>query len=86
MKTLMITSVLFASAAFAAGENFEQRKKMALENLDKRIATMNTLKSCMSSSSDKDGMKACRKTHKTSMEALRSSNKAKRSQMKAAKK
>jgi hypothetical protein len=63
-------------------EMFEKRKAHAVQNVDKRIVILTAFKSCISSASNKDAVKACRKINKSSMKSLKEANKALRQSMK----
>ena len=88
MKTAVVTLLMVLSATALAmnkekkQEMFEARKARAIESIDKKISLMNTLKSCLSSATDKESLKKCRKTHKEAMKSHRESNKAEREKRK----
>lgn len=67
-------------------EMFAKAKEQALSNVDKRISSLNEMKSCFSGATNQEGMKACRKKHKEQMEALHESNEARRKEMKSERK
>lgn len=89
MKKIIAALVLCMSfqAAFAdhheeGGGNFEERKKMMLEGIDKRIAGLNSHKSCVSAAADKAAMKKCHESAKSMREDYKEMHKEKREKMK----
>lgn len=50
---------------------FAERKAKAIGELEKRIDALNTLKSCISSASDRDALRDCRKAHKETAKSFR---------------
>lgn len=87
MKKIIILSALtigFAGPAFAGkAERIEARKSHISAHIDKKIAQLNSHKSCVMSASDKGAMEACRHSHKSAMKALKAERKSMRSAMKA---
>lgn len=78
MKKLLVTGLcLFSLAAFAdnheegSGKNFEEQKAQIIQNLDKRIAGLNEMKSCISAAADKAAAKACREKFKEAKEDMK---------------
>ena len=65
---------------------FTKAKEHAMSNVDKRIGYLNEMKSCFSSATNQEGMKACRKTHKSQIDALEESNESMRSKMRSERK
>lgn len=64
MKTLLVLIIAFGSlTAFAEKTKddgrFEERKAKLSTHLDKRIATLQEAKSCVSGAKDDKGLKAC---------------------------
>lgn len=66
MKSLITLIALFSLNAFAeapiasaTNDNFAERKTQALANIDKRIAMMNEMKTCISGASDQAALKTC---------------------------
>lgn len=90
MKNLLVLVVFLMSAyAFAEGKNFETKKSMAVKNVEKRISSLQAMKSCMSAATDNKSMMACRKKHKELMKDMkdeRMAHKEERKAKKAAKK
>lgn len=87
MKLLVLLSVLFSLNVRADHhENFEEHKKMMLENIDKRIANLGELKSCISAATSKDQAHACREKFKDEREDMKSQRKQRREEWKAKKK
>lgn len=71
MKKLLIGLTILSTVAIAhnhdeemSAEKFAKFKERALENIDKRIAQMQSTRSCISSASDKEALKECRKDMK----------------------
>lgn len=68
MKFLMTLTVLLSLNAFAQEPvadgadkgNFADNKAKAIEHIEKKIAMMNEMKSCVSSATDQAALKACR--------------------------
>ena len=75
--------VLSFSAYAKNGKRFEERKAKAVEQIGKRIAVLETAKSCISSAADREALKACRKAQKSSMQALKAERKAWQAERKA---
>lgn len=72
MRFLLVVFCLFFTFSLQADEGaFAAKKERAIEKLEKRIQSLNTLMGCIQSASDKQALKACRKTHKESMHALK---------------
>lgn len=98
MKSLITLVALLSLHAFAqdpqpaaagtTGDNFADRKAQALAHMDKKIAMMNDMKSCISGTTDAAGLKAChekmREQHK-GMKMERMDRKMQRLQDKKAK-
>lgn len=84
MKMLVLVSTLLIGSAFADDheEKLAERKAKAVENIGKRIDSLNQLKSCIQGASEKGDMKQCRKDHKARMEPLRKEWKEKRGKRK----
>ncbi len=89
MKKLLIAGLcLFSLTAFAdeteegAGKNFEEHKAKMIEGIDKRIAGMNELKSCVSAAKDRDAVKACREKMKDMREDMREERKERKEKRK----
>ena len=79
-KLLMIAIICASTVVYAEGEkpNFETQKTKALEMIAKRQVNLDTFKSCVSSTTDKDSMKKCREANKSTNMAMREGRKAKR--------
>lgn len=73
MKKILILTVLgFTTISFAKEmdkERFEKRKAKTIAMADMRIASLNNLKTCVSSSSDKDSLKKCQESHREKMKS-----------------
>lgn len=76
--TLNISASDSANKGDKKGKNFEKHKAMAIEQMDKRIATMQKNRDCVSSASDREALKACRKQAKKANEAFRDEMKKRR--------
>ncbi len=72
--TTAILLTLCTSVSAQDGELFAKAKEHHLANLDKRIAYLQEQKSCASTATTKDAIKACRDAHKTKMQALKGEN------------
>ncbi len=66
MKTLLTALLLTSSVGAFANHHedwdklpFDEAKKMKLEMLDKKIATMTEARACVNGAKDKDALKAC---------------------------
>ena len=77
MKAVLI---LIMSVSVFAKIDFAKRKQMQIENLDKRITNLTELKSCISSASKKEDLKACHKKRKAFREQMKQEN-SKRKEM-----
>lgn len=88
MKFLLSAILFTTCATVSAQENemFTKAKEHAMSNVDKRIGYLNEMKTCFSSATNKEGMQACRKTHKAQLDALEDSNEAWREGRKSARK
>lgn len=77
MKWILILLVgLSFSAQAKNGKRFQERKAFISEHIGKRIAVLQTAKSCISGAADRAAFKACRKSQKASMQALKESRKS----------
>lgn len=80
MKFLIITLALMTSFAFASEKqkepSIQEIKSKITATLDQKISNLNTFKSCVQSSSNKEALKDCRKSFKESM--LKSKNERKK--------
>ncbi len=83
---LSLSSLSFAKHHEEKGKNFEAKKAKAIEVTDKRIQGLQKLKSCLSSASNKDALKACRKNHKSMVKEHRHEMKKRRAERKKNKK
>ncbi len=70
MKILTALLITCSVASFAAGTIDERKQKIA-DNVDKRIAVLQTFKTCVQASETKEAIKACRVTKKEAMKALK---------------
>lgn len=85
MKLLIILSLttLFAFAhnheeVEGKAAKFNEMKSRALQNIDKRISEMQAHKSCISSATDRESMKACKKAMKANRKEWRQNKKARK--------
>ena len=86
---ILLTAILFSLCSTVSaeeGEMFAKAKEQHLSNLDKRISLLQEQRSCASTATTKDALKACRDAHKTKIEALKESNEAFREGMKSERK
>ncbi len=69
MKFLLfaIASVSFVASADA---HLDEQKAKISQNVDKRIESLNKMKSCVQSAADQMAMKACREAHRKDMNAM----------------
>lgn len=71
---LSLIAALFLAVPLHAeehgGEKFEEHKKQAISNFDARIAALNEAKSCASSASNGEALKACHEKLKAAHEAM----------------
>lgn len=71
MRALLILTVMsFATVTFANEMDkgrFETRKAKTIEMAEKRITSLQALKSCVNSSSNREGLKKCQETHREKM-------------------
>ena len=83
MKLITLVFGLISFSAFAEDKQFfEKMKAMKLANIEKRIAYINELKSCVTSAADKEAMKVCNEKHNSDMKALHSDRNEMREQFK----
>lgn len=87
MKILLIATLFMSMSAYAdqKEENAATVKARILTNIDQRISQMQAHKSCISSASDHEQLKACRKSNKEAMKKLHMENKGERNEWKAGK-
>ena len=91
MKTILLAILIFSICNVQAedkkgsGEKFQEAKSKMLGNIEKRISNLQSIKSCVSSASDRDALKACRaklKEHRAEMKEQRKQWKEKRKERK----
>lgn len=75
---MKMISILFLLGSFSFADHHgkkkmtvEQRKARAMKNLDLRISSLQTLKSCISGASEREGIKSCRKAHRERVKSLK---------------
>ncbi len=68
----------FAFANEVKEENFEKTKTMMLESMDKRISNLQAGKTCVSAAKNREQLKECHKTMRSSMEELKKDSDNKR--------
>lgn len=83
MKSLLGLFVLCSFISITANAEeakpgLEQAKQNASANIDARTASLEKMKTCMQSATDKEAMKACRQAHQTEMASVRAEHKEKR--------
>jgi len=74
LKTLMILVTFISLSAFADDHgkmNDADKKAKILGNIDSRIASLNTMKSCVEAASDRKAIKECRKSNKDRMKSMK---------------
>ena len=73
MKFIIALIATFSLSSFADHheEKFAEMKAKGLANIDKRISSLQQLKSCLSSASEKEAARKCRKENRARMENLR---------------
>ena len=84
--TTAVLLTICTSVSAQDGEMFTKAKEHHLSNLDKRIGLLQEQKSCASSATTKDAIKACRDAHKTQMNALKEGNESFKEGMKSERK
>ncbi|MFY7994643.1 MAG: hypothetical protein ACOVP4_15195 [Bacteriovoracaceae bacterium] len=84
MKFMSLVLLVFSFSVFAEGdgEMFQKGKAMMLSNMDKRISILQESKSCISSASNRDQMKACRDQMKAKMKEIKEDAKEGKVEMK----
>ncbi len=84
MKWIVTILIAVSFNSFAEdGSKIQEKKAKAIQSIDARIKALGELKSCISSASKKEDLKACRKKHKDAMKPLRTEMKQKREKRKA---
>jgi hypothetical protein len=85
MKTTIIALILLASTLCFADKNGETKNKSIEEikansaaRMDKRISLLQTAKSCIQGASSKDAIKACRKSKREAMKAIKGKHKGRK--------
>ena len=64
MKIAFALLLLAAPVLAEEGANFDTHKQEAMDMIDKRIAALNQLKSCVQGASSKEALRTCHETHK----------------------
>ena len=80
MKFLLVTALLMSSA-FAdhheeKGKTLEEIKTRISGNIDQRISTLQSHKSCVQGATSKEALQACREANKEAMKKLHVENKS----------
>jgi hypothetical protein len=70
MKILTVLLMTCSVVSFAAGD-IEAKKQKIADHIDKRIAVLQTFKTCVQASETKEAIKACKVTKKAAMKDLR---------------
>ncbi len=88
MKSFVVLSLcLFSLGALAQGqEDISQIKNSMVAGFDQKINLIQNAKTCVSSASTRDQLKACGRSLRESMKSLKGSMKAERDSMKAQRK
>lgn len=82
MKFLVfaLSVIVVFSVSFAEGDkakmSLEDRKAKVTGHIDKRIASLNEFKTCVSGVTEKGGIKTCRKANKQRMAKIKEEQKA----------
>ncbi len=80
MKSILVfLSVSVLSVTAFAGEggkkpSLEERKAKVSAHIERRIASLNDFKSCVSKASEGEQIKACREKHQAEMKKMRAEN------------
>jgi len=85
----LLLSVGVQAEEKGSGEKFQKAKSMMLEKIEKRISNLQDVKSCVSSASNKEALKECRKkmkAHKAEMKEQRKEWKKKKKERRKKKK
>jgi hypothetical protein len=87
MKFLFI-SLLIVSPLLADEnpQNLEEAKQRILANIEERITSMQSHKSCVQAATSKEQIKSCHDSHHAQMEKIKAENQAEREAMKAQRK
>ena len=62
MKTVFFLFIIFSLNAFSGapkGDDFSKKKAESIANIDRGIAMMNQLKSCLIAAANNEALKAC---------------------------
>lgn len=70
MKYLLLFTIASASLLASADAHLEEQKAKVSQNVDKRIESLNKMKSCVQSAADQAAIKNCREAHRKEMHAL----------------
>lgn len=83
-KTLVLLSLVTLNPVFAdqKAEKFAANKKLMVENIERRIESLQAHKECINNSSSKKDFKACREKMKMSLKEHREKAKQARKEMK----
>ena len=86
MKKFLILTVLSFSTISFANEmdkgKFEARKAKTIEMADKSITSLQTLKTCVKSATERESLKKCQEAHRTKMMSQMKERKEMRMKMK----
>lgn len=74
MKALFIILLLFCPPTFADGK-IEDKKANMIMAIDRQIQALEQAKSCLSSASTKEALKACKKSKKETMKSIKKQRK-----------
>jgi hypothetical protein len=80
--TLSFSSIIIANEEFKA-QAIAKAKEIAVGSIEKRIQSLQSLKSCISSSTGREGMKNCRQEHKARQQSIKQDAKQKRQAFRA---
>ncbi|MGE0634161.1 MAG: hypothetical protein AB7O96_17230 [Pseudobdellovibrionaceae bacterium] len=72
--TILMFAIATASILAQADSDFDAKKTNMTSNIDKRIESLNKLKSCIQGATSEDSVKPCRNTHRMEMDAIHDGN------------
>ena len=70
MKTILVVATLLLTSSAIANSNFDKRKSMMIDHIQKRIGALNENKTCLTNATKKEDLKACHKTMREKMKPI----------------
>lgn len=74
MKYMLLFVLATVPMLAHADESFDARKKQMTDNMDKRSASLQKMKSCVAAAANQEAVKACREAHRAENAAIADAN------------